>query len=107
MELLLNDQSYQCNGKLCEHWEAISCFGILADRLKEYGVDKIVCPQGYKSLPLGGVAWKDCYLQMEELNDDQRMEIVTLMDSTLRAKKQTSATLPPHWAKPVRTTALW
>lgn len=84
MELLLNDQSYQCNGKLCEHWEAISCFGILADRLKEYGVDKIVCPQGYKSLPLGGVAWKDCYLQMEELNDDQRMEIVTLMDSTLR-----------------------
>lgn len=84
MELLLNDQSYQCNGKLCEHWEAISCFGILADRLKEYGVDKIVCPQGYKSLPLGGVTWKDCYLQMEELNDDQRMEIVTLMDSTLR-----------------------
>lgn len=84
MELLLNEQSYRCDGKLCEHWEAISCFGILADRLKEYGVDKIVCPQGYKSLPVGGVAWKDCYLRMEELNDDQRMEIITLMDSTLR-----------------------
>lgn len=87
MDLLLNDHSFSCQGNLADHWKAVTRFGCLLKALKLYGVDKVVCPGGYKEMALGDVTLKSCYPPSDRLTYDQRNELITLMDRSLREPK--------------------
>ena len=87
MDLLLNDHSFSCQGNLVDHWRAVTRFGCLLKALKPYGVDKVVCPSGYKEMALGDITLKSCYPPSDRLTYDQRNELITLMDRSLREPK--------------------
>lgn len=84
MELFLNDRSYICPGALSDHWEVITCFGDLMRGLRHYGVSKVICPSDYKSILLGDIYLRDCYCPLEKLSEDQRKELISLVDSSFR-----------------------
>lgn len=84
MDLLLNDHSFSCQGNLADHWRVVTRFGCLLEVLKHFGVDKVVCPKEYKNITLGGITFKSCYLPSDKLTYDQRNELITLMDRSLR-----------------------
>lgn len=85
MDIFVNDFSLACDIPLQAHWDAISKFGSLARNLKEYGVDKIVFPGGYKHMVIGGIQWKECYLpHSTSLKDDQRLELLSIMNGIIK-----------------------
>lgn len=87
MELYLNERSFVCPGSLGDRWESVTRFTDLLRELKAFGVEKIVCPRGYKRKALGGVTLASCYPPSELLTPDRRNELITLMDSSLREAK--------------------
>lgn len=89
MNLFVNDLSLKCSLPLQEHWEFITEFGRLVNKLKEFDIDKISFPKGYKNMSIGGIYWKDCYIKEScPLKDDQRMELLSLMSSSIYEVKE-------------------
>lgn len=87
MNLFLNELSYKCTDELTKRWDVVGQFIEMIGELKNYGLDKIICPKGYKHLPLGGYCLKDFYHEVNGISNDKRIEIVSLMNSSLTEPK--------------------
>lgn len=88
MNLFLNELSCKCTDELTNHWGAIGQFIEMIGELKNYGLDKIICPKGYKNMPLGGYCLKDFYHEINGISNDKRIEIVSFMNSSLIEPKE-------------------